>query len=108
MIRWGEPVLSAILAGAFLSLLTLIWIAPILGVGRWAQTYRLAPPAPPVDRPKRVSICVPARDEAGRIGPCVRAALASDWPDLEVVVVDDGATRELAEARAVGTIRARG
>lgn len=36
-----------------------------------------------------VSIVVPARDEGRTIARCVRAALDSRWPALEVVVVDD-------------------
>lgn len=41
------------------------------------------------DAPPRVSIVVPARDEARTIARCVRAALDSRWPALELVVVDD-------------------
>lgn len=37
-----------------------------------------------------VSIIVPARDEERNVEACVRAALAQDYPDFEVVVVDDG------------------
>ncbi len=46
---------------------------------------------PPRHRPasRRVSVLVPARNEAGRIADCVRAVLASDWDDLELVVLDD-------------------
>jgi hypothetical protein len=54
--------------------------------------------------PGRVSVLVPARDEALRIGPCVRAVLASrGLPDLEVLVLDDGSTDGTAAvARAAG------
>jgi chlorobactene glucosyltransferase len=37
----------------------------------------------------RVSILVPARNEAGNIGPCVRSLLAQRYPDFEVLVLDD-------------------
>jgi hypothetical protein len=37
-----------------------------------------------------VSVVVPARDEAGRVGACVAALLAQDAAVAEVVVVDDG------------------
>jgi len=56
---------------------------------------------PPVDPPvvaERVSVLVPARDEAGRIGPCIVALLASvGLRDVEVVVLDDGSTDGTAD-----------
>lgn len=54
----------------------------------------------PARRPplRRVSVLIPARNEADRIGPCVRAALASDWGDLQVVVLDDRSTDGTARA----------
>ena len=40
----------------------------------------------------RVSILIPARNEAGNIAGCLDAALASTGCDVEVVVMDDGST----------------
>ncbi|MDB5414871.1 MAG: glycosyl transferase [Rubritepida sp.] len=40
----------------------------------------------------RVSILIPARNEAANIGLCLEAALASTGCDIEVVVMDDGST----------------
>jgi cellulose synthase/poly-beta-1,6-N-acetylglucosamine synthase-like glycosyltransferase len=40
----------------------------------------------------RVSIIVPARDEARGIGPAVTSMLALDYPDFEVIVIDDRST----------------
>lgn len=42
--------------------------------------------------PPRVSILVPARDEARHIGPCVRSLLAQDYGAFEVIALDDGST----------------
>lgn len=42
------------------------------------------PPAPPL-----VSVIVPARNEAQNIERCARSILASKWPSLELIVVDD-------------------
>jgi hypothetical protein len=64
---------------------------------------------PPVA--ERVSVLVPARDEAGRITPCITALLASvGVPDLEVLVLDDGSTdgtAEVVRAAAAGDPRLR-
>lgn len=40
----------------------------------------------------RVSIIVPARDEERNIRRCVESLLAQDYPNYEVIVVDDGST----------------
>jgi hypothetical protein len=47
----------------------------------------------PTDAPL-VSLIIPARDEAHNIQRCVESALASDYPRLEVIVVDDHSTDE--------------
>lgn len=105
MPSWGEPVLSGIIGGAYLGLLTLMWGGLALGMPRYGERWRLQPGDGPKDDTSeelpKVSILVPARDEAHNIGHCVRACLASDWPRLELVVVDDGSTDGTAEvARA--------
>ncbi|MFB9469063.1 glycosyltransferase [Nonomuraea salmonea] len=46
-----------------------------------------------------ISVVVPARDEEGRIGPCLRAALA-DPAVSEVIVVDDGSRDGTARVAA--------
>jgi len=75
-------------------------------VGAWVATAHTAynlhrMRTPPVDPPvvgERVSVLVPARDEAERIGPCLVALLASQrLRDLEVLVLDDGSTDATAE-----------
>lgn len=58
-----------------------------------ARLWRRPPPARPVA--ERVSVLLPARDEAGRIGACLTAVLAStDVPHLEVIVHDDASRDE--------------
>jgi glycosyltransferase involved in cell wall biosynthesis len=63
-----------------------------------AGLLRRVPTHLPPDR--RVSVLIPARDEADRIGQCVHAVLASDWDDLQVVVLDDASTDGTAEVVA--------
>jgi chlorobactene glucosyltransferase len=55
-----------------------------------------------------VSICIPARDEARVIGDTVRALLAQSYPQLEILILDDGSTDGTADiARAAAGDDAR-
>jgi poly-beta-1,6-N-acetyl-D-glucosamine synthase len=45
-----------------------------------------------------VSVLIPAYNEAAVVGTCVRAALDADYPELEVLVLDDGSTDETEAA----------
>lgn len=49
----------------------------------------------PADAP-RVTVIVPARNESRNIAACVHSILASDYPDLEVIVVNDHSSDETA------------
>lgn len=54
----------------------------------------------------RVSIIVPARDEADVVEACLRSLAALDYPDFEVVLVDGGSTDgTLEKARAIPGVR---
>ncbi len=56
--------------------------------------------------PPRVTVLVPARNEAERIGECVRALVGQDYPPerLEIVVIDDRSEDDTGEVarRAAG------
>lgn len=49
-------------------------------------------PALPPANPPLVSICIPARNEEINIRRCVESALDQDYPNLEVIVLDDRST----------------
>ncbi len=49
-----------------------------------------APPTPSSHGP--VCLCIPARNEADAIGGALDSWLAQDYPDLSILVVDDGST----------------
>ena len=58
----------------------------------------------------RISLLIPARNEAGSIGECLHAALNSTGVDLEIVVLDDGSTDgtgEIVAAAAAENPRVR-
>ena len=75
----------AVLAGLLLGL------AGVLANLATFDGLRPAEPPAPADAP-RVSILVPARNEALNIAPCVRSLLAQDYPNCELLVLDDHST----------------
>lgn len=65
---------------------------------------------PPAARRPPVSVLLPARDEAARIGPALRAVLAQEGVTFEVLVLDDGSrdgTATVARHVAGGDARVR-
>ena len=65
-------------------------ILPAITILRVRRSKELAdlPAAPPPNAPL-VSVIIPARNECHNIESSIRAALAGNYPNLEVVVVDD-------------------
>ena len=67
----------------------------------------------PADAPRGaplVSVIIPARNEARNIATCLASVRASDWPRLEIIVVDDASTDgtgELARRAGAGDDRVR-
>ncbi len=49
------------------------------------------PVPPPVEAPL-ISVCIPARNEERNIRACVEAVLAQDYPNFEIIVLDDRST----------------
>jgi cellulose synthase/poly-beta-1,6-N-acetylglucosamine synthase-like glycosyltransferase len=69
--------------------------ALIIGFLALAEKLRPAPADHPEYKPE-VSVLIPAYNEESVIVDTVRAALASNYPKLEVLVVDDGSTDHTA------------
>ena len=40
----------------------------------------------------KVSVILPARDEEDYIGPCLRTLVSQDYPDFEIIVIDDNSS----------------
>ena len=70
--------------------------ALIIGLLALAEKLRPAPADHPDYKPE-VSVLIPAYNEESVIVETVRAALASKYPKLEVLVVDDGSADHTAE-----------
>ena len=105
-----EPLVGEMLIYGYLGFLSLIWLMMVIAVSKWGHKWMVVEPQHTPETVAAVSICIPARNEALNIGPCVQAALASDWPELEVVVVDDRSddgTGEVARKVAKGDSRLR-
>ena len=73
-----------------LALAGLFVLFVLITVWRFRDTRSLDEYAPDIPaEPPLVSVIIPARDEARNIERCLRSVLASTWPALEVIVVDD-------------------
>ena len=90
----------AILAGLLLGL-----AGVVANLACFDSLRRAAPP--PADDAPLVSILVPARNEALNIGTCAGSLLAQDYPNFELLVLDDHSTDAtgeiLRELAATGT-----
>ena len=70
--------------------------ALVIGLLALAEKLRPAPPGNPDYQPS-VSVLIPAYNEEAVILDTVRSALASNYPKLEVLVIDDGSMDHTAE-----------
>jgi len=79
---------------AFLSVLLLIALSNLRAL-RHLNVYSL-----PSDSPY-VSVLVPARNEEANIGPCVSSLLNQEYPDFEVLVLDDNSSNGTVSSLAL-------
>ncbi len=104
----------SLLGAAAAALAATPWVAaPLVLAGRLRTTPSLDDidvAATTAASAPRVSIVLPARNEAAHIAACIRSIRASTWPDLELIVVDDHSTDgtgALARAAAAGDARVK-
>ncbi len=74
---------------------TICFIAGLIIVYWLHNQYHLdivVEPTPPPQTAPLISICIPARNEERNIRACVESALAQDYPNFEVIVLDDRST----------------
>lgn len=97
---------------SLLTLAAVVLLVPMLGIAAWnlATAPRLERAGKPRTRP-RVSLLIPARDEAENLRVTLPPLLEADLPDLEILVLDDGSGDETADvvldqaARSAGRVR---
>jgi isopentenyl-diphosphate delta-isomerase type 1 len=102
----GVAVIRALTFGAAAVILTAAGAVTLLNL---ATARRLDRSPVPARRP-RVSVLVPARDEARHIGAALDALTRTSYAELEILVLDDGssdATAEIAGERAAADPRVR-
>ena len=76
----------------FSILFSLPWLVlPLVAVRRQRRSVSLDDydPNPTVPQPERVSIVLPARNEATHIAACVQSLRSTTWPNIEIVIVND-------------------
>ncbi len=80
-------------------LLAFVALYPVCTAALWIAgglLFRLLEERDAVGKPEGgwpgVSVLIPAFNEEAVIGTCVAAAIASDYPEFEVLVLDDGST----------------
>jgi chlorobactene glucosyltransferase len=75
---------------------TLLFLAAIVIIYWIHNQYQLdiviTPAGPPAADSPLISICIPARNEEYNIRKCVESVLGQDYPNIEVIVLDDRST----------------
>src|SRR5580765_7366101 len=68
----------------------LFGLAMYAGRRRMLLMYR--PPHPIIGAPPKVTILIPAKDEGERIRGCLLSAIEQDYPNVQVIAIDDRST----------------
>ncbi|MBL7132660.1 MAG: glycosyltransferase [Phycisphaerae bacterium] len=88
--------ITPILLGLYVFLALLYWLWSACCAVRLRRAVPLLAnlEPPPPDRWPKLSVVVPARNEADTLEPAVRTLLGEDYPDLEIILVDDRSSDE--------------
>ncbi|MHC4235131.1 MAG: glycosyltransferase family 2 protein, partial [Planctomycetota bacterium] len=84
-----------IIVSVGLGIIALVWLTRHLEISRARRCQRLLSSGSyegPPGKPPRVSVLVAAKDEEENIEDCMVSLCEQDYPDFEVVVVDDRST----------------
>lgn len=91
---------ALLILSAFMIFIGMVWLVHHVF---YTLAIRQLPKLSPTMKPgtgsnlPKVSVIVPARDEERNIGRCLHTLLAQDYPDLEIIVVDDRSKDRTAE-----------
>jgi poly-beta-1,6-N-acetyl-D-glucosamine synthase len=86
-VYWGVLIFFA----AYPIVTSVVWVTTALLYFVRRESGRPTGP-PPLQATPRVSVLIPAYNEEARVCETIDACLALDYPDFEVVVVDDGSS----------------
>src|SRR3954453_4447549 len=85
-----------ILFAAYVVVGPVVWLLAMgslfLGLSRMNRMSRGRTDLPPGEPPPRVTVLVPAKDEGARIERGIGTILALDYPNFDVVAIDDRRT----------------
>jgi cellulose synthase/poly-beta-1,6-N-acetylglucosamine synthase-like glycosyltransferase len=99
-LHYANMVLKALFITAIvLGVLRLVFLASLAFVHRM-KIDRRTPPMPDPAKGPTVSVLIPCFNEEKVIAASVRRILASAWPNLEVMVLDDGSSDDTAKVVA--------
>lgn len=80
---------------SYFTISTILFIGGMVVISWLHSQYHLdivvEPASPPLNAPL-ISVCIPARNEERNIRACVEAVLDQEYPNLEVIVLDDRST----------------
>ena len=76
------------------------WLAPFATLFRLARHSPELSDTPPVHRGPRLSVIIPARNEATTLATVVGSLCASTYEPLEIIIVDDRSTDDTAQEAA--------
>lgn len=78
----------------------LVWLTrhiELARAGKRIVTLRPQDGRTPLPRVPKVSVLVAAKDEEANIGACARTWLTQDYPDYEVIIINDRSTDRTEE-----------